>query len=728
MGNDLRYALRRLRQAPGFALTAVLTLALGLGATTAIFTLVEGVLLRPLPFPEPRRLVSLDDVLDGTGDSVHGVTAAGVLAYMRDARGFSALGGYQQTTYELTGTGEPARIPAGRLSASMFPVLAVRPLLGRAFTQAEDRGSEPVALLSYGLWRGRFHADPHILGQRLMLDRKPYTILGVMPRSFEFPLVPGQLSRAEVWVPVSFTRGEIVQGAGDWNFHMVGRLLPGTSLAAAQGGAAAVTQKIMRDFPAAMASLHMHAVIEPLDRATVAEARPLLRTLFLAVSVVLLIACANLAGLLLVRVLRRRRELAVRLALGASSAAILRQTLAEACLLSLIGGLLGIALASVSLRVGLRFLPETLPRISSIGLDWPVAGFALLLALATGLLCGAAPAFAALRTGVLPALQEGGRTGSAGSGQARLRSLLAVVEVAVALVLLVAAGLLLRSFTNLHRVNLGFQPDSMLTAQYDLPHQQFSTQAAVNGFNATLLHRLAHLPGVEAAGITSALPAAGLLNGSSFVAEGYVAPQGTSLNLAWPSQVLGSYLRATGIPLLRGRYFTEADREDSPLVIIVNHALAQQVWPSRNPIGRRIHWGLPETPLAWMTVVGEIGDIKQTAADLPTQPQIYQPASQQLVSVAPYAVPGTLYGESGSVVLRSPLPAEQLADTLRSVVRGIDPRLPLTHVQSMSSIVEEAQAPRRFSAALVSGFAFAALLMALLGVYTVIAFSAALRT
>ncbi len=636
---DFHYTLRQLRKVPGFTLTAILILAFGIGAATAIFSVVEGVLLRPLPFPQPGRLISLDDILDGTGSTVRGVTAAGMLAYMRDSQDFSALGGYQQTAYELTGAGAPTRIQAARLTASIFPVLRVSPILGRPFTPAEDRAAQPVALLSYGLWHSRFHDAPNILGQKLLLDRKPYTILGVMPRSFEFPLVPGQLSRSQLWVPVSLTRGEIVQGAGDWNFHMIGRLQPSTSLAAAQASVARVTQEVMRGFPAAMASLRMHAVVEPLDQATVAQARPLVRTLFLAVSVVLLMACANLAGLLLVRVIRRRREFAVRLALGASTAAVLRQTLLETLTLSVAGGLLGLALASLSLRIGLNFLPETLPRISSIGLDWPVAAFAMLLALATGLLCGVVPTFAALRTGVLPVLKEGGRTGTAGSGHARLRSALAVAEVAIALVLLIASGLLLRSFEKLRSVDLGFQTARMLTAQYDLPHQQYSTQTNVNVFNDTLLRKLGELPGVQVVGITSALPAAGLLNASSFVAEGYVPPKGTSLNLSWPSQVMGNYFRAAGIPLLRGRDFTEADRAGSLPVVIVNHTLAQQAWPGRDPIGRRIHWGLPETSLPWMTVVGEIADIKQTAADVPTQPQVYQPASQQLSLSLPTPFP-----------------------------------------------------------------------------------------
>jgi putative ABC transport system permease protein len=723
---DLRFTFRQLRKSPGFTLTAVLTLAFGIGATTAIFSIVEGVLLRPLPFSQPGSLVTFSDALEGS--DVTGITAQGIRTYMRDTQGFSGLGGYQQTSYELSGTGEPAQINASRLTASIFPVLGVSPLVGRGFTQLEDEGSVQVAVLSYQMWRSRFHGDAHILGQKVLLDRKPYEIIGVMPRDFEFPLVAGQLNRSELWVPLSLTHGELVQGAGNWNFHMVGRLKPGVTPAQAQQDSMGVTQAIMRTFPAAMASLHMHSVVSPLDEDTVAQARPLIRTLFLAVAVVLLIACANLAGLLLVRVIRRRREIAVRLALGANHAAVLRQTLIETLTLSIAGGVLGLGLASVVLRLGIRLLPETLPRVSAIGLDWQVAAFALLLAVSTGLLCGLVPAFAASRTGVNEVLKEGGRTGTVGGSHARLRSTLVIAELAVALVLLVASGLLLRSFEKLRAVDLGFHADHMLTAAYSLPMRQYSTQSAVDGFNETLLRKLQQLPGVETVGVTSQLPADGVPSNDSFIAEGYVPPKGGALNLSWTSQVMGSYFRAAGIPLLRGRDFTLADRADSPLVVIVNHALAEHYWSGQDPIGRRLHWGLAETPLPWLTVVGEIGDIKQSAADADTLPQVYQPASQYTASIAPFTPPGTLNGGGGSIVLRGLLPPEQIADALRATVRSIDPQLPLTQVESMEQVVNEAQASRRFNTSLISAFAGAAVLLALLGIYSVIAFSTALRT
>jgi len=726
---DVRYALRQLRKSPGFTLTAVLTLAFGIGATTAIFSIVEGVLLRPLPFPQQDRLLSFGDKPEGVPEGgVPNVTAPAVPIYMRDMRTFSGLGAYQQTGYELSGTSEPAQINASRLTASMFPVLGVSPLLGRPFTQKEDEGSQQVAVISYQMWQSRFHGEPNILGMKIQLDRKPYEIIGVMPRNFEFPLVPGQLNRSELWVPMSFAQSEMVNGNGNWSYNMLGRMKPGVTPSQVLEDARPAAQEIMSQFPPAMGSLKIHANAVPLTEATVADARPIVRMLFFAVVVVLFIACANLAGLLLVRVIRHRREISVRLALGASGAAVVRQSLVEALFLSLGGGLLGLVLASVALRVGVKLLPESLPRINEIGLDWKVVGFALLLAVLTGLVCGLAPALTAARTGVNEALKEGGRTGSTGGGAARMRSALVIAELAVALVLLTASGLLLRSFEKMRSVDLGFRADHVLTAFYGLPHQQFSTQVAVDAFNSDLLRKLQQLPGVDAAGITSLLPQGGGNSSMSFAPEGYVPKKGEGLNLAWPSQVIGSYLRALGVPLLRGRDFTEADRAGSPLVAIVNRTFAEHYWPGQDPIGKRFHIGLAESATPWITVVGEAGDIKQSSADAPTLNQMYTPASQFKACIAQFAPPDMLTGTYGAIVMRGQLPPEQMADALRSTLRTIDPQLPLTHVESMENVVAEGQASRRFNTVLISSFAGAAVLLSLLGIYSVIAFSATMRT
>jgi len=729
--SDLKFAFRQLSKSPGFTATAVLMLAFGIGATTAIFSIVEGVLLRPLPFPDSSQLVVLSDRIQGVdfgGNSEAGVTVPDIRAYTRDTRAFAALGGYQNSGYELSGTGEPAQVSAARLTAGVFAALAVAPHLGRVFTSEETEHSQQVAVLSYATWKTRFHGDNQILNTKILLDRKPYVVIGVMPRNFEFPLNSGQLNRTELWVPLSFGPGELTTGAAsNWSYQMVGRLKSGISASQAQSDTQRVAQEIMRNFPSDIASLRISTVVRSLQEETVEQSRPLLRTLFLAVAVVLLIACANLAGLMLVRAIRKQREVAVRLALGANTAALLRQTLLESLVLSVSGGMLGLALAGLALRIGKNLLPESLPRVSEIALNWQVAGFALLLAVTTGLLCGIAPAFAALRTNVNGTLKEGGRSGSTGGGHARLRATLVVAEIAIALVLLSASGLLLRSFEKMRAVDLGFRPQHVTTAVYSLPRKQYSTQPAVDAFNKELLRRLRDLPGAQDAGLTSFLPATNNNNNQTFVAEGYVAPKGEGMNLATAAQVVGDYLPAMGIPLLRGRFFTDADKAGAQLVLIVNRKLAQHYWPNQDPIGKRLRIGTQEMKTPWMTIVGEVADIKLSSPDEPTKEEYYLPVDQLQEVFGSLASPDNLNGNGGYIVLRSTFPPEQMENALRAAVRAIDPQLPLTQVQTMEQAVSETEAPRRFNTVLISSFAFAAVLLAVLGIYSVIAFSVASR-
>ncbi|MGA8028013.1 MAG: ABC transporter permease [Bryobacteraceae bacterium] len=727
---ELKFVFRQLRKSPGFAATAVLMLAFGIGAATAIFSVVEGVLLRPLPFPSSDRLMVLSDRIQGAdlgGNGEAGVTAPDIRAYVRDTHSFQKLGGVGFAGYELSGIGEPAQVNASRLSAGVFPALAVPPLLGRTFSVQEDEQSQQVAVLSYATWKSRFNGDRHVLGSKILLDRKPYLVIGVMPQQFEFPLVPGRLNRCELWVPMSFTQQELTQGAASWNYGMVGRLKPGMTPAQAQSDAERVAREIMRNYPGFMKSLRISSVVRPLQEETVEQARPLLRTLFLAVAVVLLIACANLAGLMLVRAIQRQREVALRLALGARATALLRQAILESLVLSVSGGLLGLGLAGFALRACRNLLPESLPRISEISLNWNVVGFALLLALGTGLLCGLVPAFAALRTNVNDTLKEGGRSGSAGGLHTRLRSALVVAEIAVALLLLTASGLLLRSFEKMRSVDLGFRPARVTTAAYSLPHRQYATQAAVDAFNKELLLRLRRLPGAEAAGLTSFLPASGNNSNETFLVDGYVPPRGAKMNLATPAAVMGDYFRTMGIPLLRGRALTEADKPGAQLVVMVNRKLADHFWRNQDPIGKRLRVGTPEMQTPWLTVVGEIADVKLSSPDAETKEQFYQPVEQAEESIGSLASPADLNGNGGYIVFRSAMPPEQMENTLRAVVRSIDPQLPLTQVQTMEQAVSDSEAPRRFNTVLISSFAFAAVLLAVLGIYSIIAFSVVSR-
>lgn len=728
--SDVRIAVRHLTKSPGFTSTAILMLAIGIGATTAVFSIVQAVLLRPLPFPQSQRLFSLADMLQGAdigGNGEAGVTAPDIRAYTRDTHSFESLGGYQPTGFELSGIGEPAQINATRMTAGVFPALGVAPLTGRFFNQQEDDQRQLVAVVSYAFWKNRLHGDPLVLGTKMLLDRQPYVVIGVMPRNFEFPLAPGHLNSAELWVPMGFTPEELgPTGAAGWNFSMVGRLKLGITAAQAQQDAERVAQETMKSYPPFMATLHIQASVKSLREETIYQARQLVRILFMAVVVVLLIACANLAGLLLVRAIQRRREIAMRLALGAGALALLRQSVIESLVLSVSGGVLGVSLAALGLRVGVSRLPETMPRIDEISLDWQVVLFALGLSLITGIACGLAPAFAALRTNANETLKEGGRTGSAG-GHSWLRGALVVGEIATAVVLLAAAGLLLRSFEKMRSVDLGYRPDHVLVAGYSLPQKQYSTQAAADVFNRALLLRLRQLPGVKYAGITTFLPATGSNSNTTFVAEGYVAPKGAGMNLATWVQVEGDYLQAMQIPLLAGRYLTPADTADSQLVIVVNHKLAEHYWPGQDAIGKRLRIGTPQTPSPWLNIVGVVADVKENSPDAPTKEQWYETVDQIEKSVGSLGSPGDINGNGGFIALRTAMAPAQMSNALRATVREIDPQLPLTQVQSMESAVSNSEAPRRFQTSVISAFALAAVLLAALGIYSVVAFSAALR-
>lgn len=727
---DLRIAVRHLRKSPGFSATAVLMLAFGIGATTAIFSIVEGVLLRPLPFPQPERLVSLGDMIEGAdvgGSGGAGVTVPDIRNYTRDTHSFENLGGYTQPSYELSGIGEPAQVLAGRMTGEVFPALGVAPLMGRVFTREEDEHGELVTVISYAMWQNRMHGDAQVLGKKILLDRKPYVIIGVMPRQFEFPLVPGHLNNSELWIPMSFSEGELgPSGEASWNFNMVGRLKPGVTVAQAQEDAERVAQATMKAYPAFMASMRIRAAVRSLREETVAQARSLVRILFLAILVVLLIACANLAGLLLVRAIRRRREMALRLALGARAGTLLRQAILEGLVLSVSGGLLGLALAAAGLRVGISMLPETLPRIDEIGLNWLVVAFALGLSVVTGVGCGMVPAFAAWRTKVNEMLKEGGRTGTAGGGHAWLRSSLVVGEIATALILLAAAGLLLRSFEKVRQVDLGFHPDHILAAAYSLPSHQYPKQPEIDAFNRELVDRLQHMPGVKFAGLTTYLPALGYGSRTGFVVEGAAAPRNGEMDLATMVEVEGDFGKTMGIPLLAGRTFTPADNADSPLVLIVNRKLAERYWPGQDPVGKHLRIGMVETPTPWITVVGEVADIKQASPDDEDREQWYQPMSQYEKSLGTLGA-GQISGSAGFIAVRTAMEPEAMTNSLRATVRSIDPQLALAQIQTMENAISDSEAPRKFQTAIITAFALAAVLLAVLGIYSVIAFSAALR-
>ncbi|HEY1807152.1 MAG TPA: ABC transporter permease [Acidobacteriaceae bacterium] len=728
---DVKLVLRQLRKSPGFTATAVLMLAFGIGSVTAIFSLVDAILLRPLPFPEAGRLVTVGDQIRGmnwdyTGDGP--VSPPEIESYTGETHSFSALGGYSEEDLELSGDGGSMRLEAARMTPGVFTALGVAPLMGRIFTRQEDQQGVPVVVLSYAAWKGQFGGRSRILGTKILLNRKPYTVIGVMPRSFEFPIAEGILGRCMLWVPMSFTAEErSPEAAGYWNFAMVGRLKPGVSIEQAHADAERVAQEDMRRLPADLSTFVFRAVVRPLRAVTVRNAKPLLRILLLAVMVVLLIACANLASLLLVRAVRYQREIAVRLALGASTNRLLRQVLLESTLLSLAGGLLGVGAAAPLVALGRNLLPTSLPLIDAVEMNWAVAGFAVGLALLTGILCGLAPSFAALRTNVNAVLKEGGRTGSAGGAHTRLRSVLVVGEIAIALVLLTSSGLLLRSYSIMSAGNLGFEPEHVTTAFYSLPRAQYSDQAHVDSFNEGLMQRLERLPGTEDAGLATAIPTSDMAALFTFLPEGYTAADGVPTPSADAMQVVGNYFRAMGMTLLGGRYFTDADNPQGEPVTIVNHELASRYWPGDNPLGKRLRLGTSGMKTPWMKVVGEVSDAKDSSPDRIAQAQFYVPVVQWEEDIGSFATPGDVNGNNLYVAVRSQLPGTQMEDDLRVQVRQMDPQLPLTHVATMTEVVSESEAPRRFNTVLVSAFALAAVVLAVLGIYGVIAFSVAAR-
>jgi predicted permease len=450
----------------------------------------------------------------------------------------------------------------------------------------------------------------------------------------------------------------------------------------------------------------------------VADVRPLLRTLFFAVSIVLLIACVNVAGLLLVRAIRRRREYAVRLALGARASAILRESMCEGLLLSIAGGVLGLAFAAAAIRTALHLLPESMPRVDSISIDGIVVAFALLLALASGVLCSLAPAFAALRTNLTESLKEGVRTGTGASSHAWLRSTLVVSEIAIALMLLTISGAFLRSFQKMRAVDPGFRSDHVLVASYQLPVNQYKTQTSAGAFNRAVVDRLASM--------TSLLPASGLYAGAGYTIEG--APTANwKLKFAMFAITYGDYFRAMSVPLLDGRYFTADDRANSSLVVIVGQSMAEHSWPGQRAVGKRMHIGNPQKGLPWATVVGVVADTKIGSPDEPGKDQWYLSAEQPAILFGSDASDNPIL-TSGYITLRSALPPAQMSQTLRSTVAEVDPLLALQQVQPMSAVISNVEAPRRFNTDLITAFAAGALLLAITGIYAVVAFSVSLRT
>ena len=712
---DLRYGARMLVKQPGFTLIAVLTLALGIGANTAIFSVVNAVLLRPLPFAQPERLALIKQSLPKLGWSEFDTAPAEFLDYRAGNEVFSEIACFTDRSLNLTGQGEAQRVQAARVSANLFSLLGVEPARGRGFTAEEDRlGNDNVVVLSQRLWQRQFNSDPAVLGKVVRLDDRPYTVIGVMPPQFQFPYRSTSFAEpAELWIPLALTAAEQTMRATDYQYGALGRLKPGVSLAQAQANIETVAARFQQQYAEFYRGDALVTVkVIGLTEDVVQKVRPLLWLLFAAVGLVLLIACANVANLLLARAAARQKEMAVRSAIGAGVGRIARQLLTEGLLLALIGGGAGLLLGVWLMEMIVNLGPRDVPRLAQVSLDPLALAFTLLVALFTGVLFSLAPVLQAARLNLNETLKEaGGRAGHSRAGQ-RMREALVVIETAAALALLVGAGLLINSFIRVLRVPPGFDPTGVAVAQTALAPARYATTEQRKNVQRQLLEAVSALPGVEAAGVTTNLPMVGD-RGIGFHLEG---DADNTVNAAYNAWVSNDYFRALGIQLRRGRVFTDADREDAPPVVVVNETLARRYWPQGEAIGKRLKWG-GWVKDEWLTIVGVVADVKVTTLEAETRPAIYMPLFQ--IGRA---------RDSVVYVVRTSADATTLIPAMRKAISAIDPELPVYNLRTMNQVLAESVTQRRFTLLLLTMFAVTALLLAGIGLYGVMSYAVTERT
>jgi predicted permease len=713
--NDLKFAFRQLLKNPGFTSVAVLTLAFGIGASTAIFSLINAALLRDLPFPAAGQLMVAWAADPLKPELKHLPLANSDIAELRaQNQSFARIAAFMPRTIDLGEGGEPERIGAAGVTAGFFETLGVTPIYGRTLrTEEEAFGGPPVALISHGLWQRRFGGDPAVVGKAISIDGDRRTVIGILPPEFDFPRGaewPSFLpfaGRTEVWLPLALRPQDDGTGWSNWQSHhermlmMFGRLKPGASPRQAQAELNVFADRLAKDHPDTHQGLRLKLV--SLRDQMAEKSSAALIILFLAVGLLLLIACVNVANLLVARGVARQQEMAVRAALGAGPGRLLRQLFTEGLLLAILGGGLGLLVAQGCLKTFLALNPVTYSRLDEASLDPVVLGFAAVVALTTSVLFGLVPALQTSRFDLRRQLHEGGRSGE-GSLRERVRAGLVVVEVALALVLLITAGLTVRSFLRVLAVEPGFHADSVLAFEVQLPGVRYQDEASQIGFFEQLIRGLEALPGVRAAGAISYLPLGGGQNSGRFSVEGEPPVNPVDQPSAERRWVTPGYFAAMGIPLRQGRFFTLTDTANQPRVAVINETLARQFFSSRDPIGRQLQMGG-----AWRTIVGVVADVKSSSLESEARPQIYVPNAQ-------WAWGGM------TVVLHTEGNPLALMPAVRGQLKALDSLLPAGKMRTMEQVVASATSVRRFNMGLLAFFAVAALLLTMMGIYGVIAF------
>jgi putative ABC transport system permease protein len=722
--NDLRYAVRQLRKSPAFAITAILTLALGIGATTAIYSIVDGVLLRSLPYHDPQRIVGVFESVPALGFEKAPFSAPDFEDVAHENRIFSAIAAYRDQDYGMTGHGTPVKIHGERVSSSLLAVLGVSPELGRMFTAQEDVGGAHVVVLNDTFWRHTFNADPNVLGKILKLDREPYTIIGVMPRGVEFPNHGEQFNAtpAAIYTPMHFSAAQLQDLGNQFNYSVVARLLPGVSVEQASADVNRLVLQFSKHYTQNMPNnplFRISASASSYNNEIVGSIRGRLLLLQASVLLVLLIACVDVANLLLARAAGRQREMALRIAVGAPHGRILRQMMVESLLLALAGGALGLPLAAGLTHLLLQHAPVDLPRASSISLNGGVMLFCFGICLVAALVTGAIPALRALRVDPNQSLYEGGRSGTAGRGRHQLLAALVTTQFALAMVLLVTAGLLLRSFQQLMRTDLGFNPDHVITMRATLPVAAYSASDNIQGFYRKLYQRASTLPGVRDAALSTMVPVRVNEHDIFSLQPTQMQPLRT-VNVAqvW---VLGDYFQTQGIRLVRGRLFTPEDRKGSQPVIIVSQNLADKYFPNGDALGQRIKHGTHPSD-DWMTVVGIVDNVKSRGVDHADEFETYTPYLQD-TSDQMLLDPNLDEMRSLYLSVRTRQNPEAMSHALVRTIHSLDPSLPITNMRSMQQVVSEDVAPQRFNTSLLSLFAGIALLLAAAGIGGVLAYT-----